>query len=488
MFKTPPYRHQQREFDLHRDDPARALIWQMRSGKSKAMVDLACHLWKACEIDGVVVVAPNNVHTNWLRRQVPEHSWDSVAWTGFAWSASQSHKASYDLEFRAHCQERRRLAWYMVNVEALGLSEGRRYLADFFRSRWRILLVVDEVHSFRGPNSKRFKAITALAPRAPYRRILSGTPLDNSPLHAYSEFSILLPGALGFKSFKAFREHFARVDRIYVRGKSHGRQRQREAVVRYQNLDELRSRIAAWSSVVLRSDCDDMPALLPNLRHFELAPVQKRLHNQLVTGVLARLDSGELIPPAEGGVLMMRLQQIASGFTKDGDSMVRRLMPLDENPRCQALLGTAAECVGKFIVWCRFREDVAMAMEVLRAAGYGPVDYFGGTTQRQRPVHEEAFRSDPKCRALVGQFQAGGQGLDFSAARDIIWFSHTSDLLMRRQADDRATAVGSHDVVVTDLVAEGSNDDRLLESLRERRERSEFLTGEGLRNYLQLIK
>ncbi len=39
-FVFPNYRHQDREFELHRDDPARALIWQMRTGKTKAMVDL----------------------------------------------------------------------------------------------------------------------------------------------------------------------------------------------------------------------------------------------------------------------------------------------------------------------------------------------------------------------------------------------------------------------------------------------------------------
>src|SRR4051812_43680416 len=106
-FRLPNYEHQDREFWLYRDIMARALIWQMRTGKSKAMIDLACYLFKACEIDAVVVVAPNNVHLNWQRRELPKHLWPSVRSRSFVWDAVKTANVNYDIDFETHCNDTR---------------------------------------------------------------------------------------------------------------------------------------------------------------------------------------------------------------------------------------------------------------------------------------------------------------------------------------------------------------------------------------------
>lgn len=492
-FKTDNYRHQQEEFDLHRDDPARALIWQMRTGKTKAMVDLACYLWNACEIDAVVVVAPNNVHLNWQRRELPKHHWPSAPYSSFVWDAVRSADVRYDAELDRHCGETRKLKWYMVNAEALGNEKGRKYLARFVKSCWRVLLIVDEVHEFRWATSKRSQALRGLARKMAYRRILSANPTDNSPLHSYAEFEVLKPAALGFESYGDFEARYAVKEEIYVPGgyKKDGTKRpprKRLAVTGYQNQEELRSRIARWSSLVTREMCDDMPELLTGQVQFELSAVQKRLHNDLVRGALARLDGGELIAPAEGGVLVIRLQQIASGFVVDDEGRVVDLMDDKDNPRLLALHGALNETPCKSIVWCRFREDVVRVKRYLNTQGFGAVDYYGGTTKRQRVHNEEAFRNNPHTRVLVGQYQAGGQGLDFSAASDIFWYSHTTDLLRRRQADERATKIGGKRIGVTDVVAAGSNDEKMLADLASKMVTADYLTGNGLRRYLELIR
>lgn len=492
-FKTVPYKHQAREFEEHRDDAARALIWQMRTGKTKAMIDLACYLWEQLEIDGVVVVAPNNVHLNWQRRELPIHHWDTVPRRSFVWDASKSEGKQYQQDFEELLQTQTKLAWYMVNAEALAHEKGRQFLGRFVRSRRRILLIVDEVHEFRWATSKRSQGLRGMSRRTAYRRILSANPTDNSPLHAFAEFEILQQGALGFEKFEDFEERYAVKDEIYVPGgySKAGvkrKPRKRLAVVGYQNQEELRAKIAQWSSLVLRSDVDDMPELLPGRADFELLPIQKRLHNDLVKGALARLDSGEIIPPAEGGVLVIRLQQIASGYTIDEDGVVHDLMPDDENPRLLALYDELRLAPGKSLIWCRFREDVVRVHRFLNKKGMGTVHYYGGTTKRDRVKHEELFRHDPKTINMVGQFQAGGQGLDFSAAEDIFWYSHTTDLLRRRQADERATKIGGRRIGLTDVVASGSNDEKMLVDLANKQVTADFLTGTGLRRYLELIQ
>lgn len=492
-FRFPPYKHQATEFRDHRDSVARALIWQMRTGKTKAMVDLACYLWEQCEIDAVVVVAPNNVHLNWGRREIPAHMWDGVPYRGFVWDSGKTSNIQYEVGLQQFIEDQHKLCWYMVNAEALGLEKARKYLGRFLRSRRRVLLIVDEVHEFRWPTSKRSHGLITLArnKRCAYRRILSANPIDNSPLHAYAEFEVLAPAALGFETFGEFEDRYGVKDDIYIPGgfTSAGVKRsprKQRAVVDYKNLDELQSKIGKWSSLVMRSDVDDMPELLPGRAEFELTRAQKDLHNALVRGALARLDSGEIIPPVEGGVLMIRLQQIASGFIVDAEGEVHDIMPAEENPRLLALLAELKLTPGKSLVWCRFREDVLRVVDYLGRKGIKAVHYYGGTTRKERVRHEEAFRNDPKTTVLVGQYQIG-QGLDFSAAEDVIWYSQTSDLLRRRQADERATKIGGRRIGLTDLVAAGSNDSKLLDDLAAKAVRADFLTGTGLRRYLNLI-
>ena len=215
--------------------------------------------------------------------------------------------------------------------------------------------------------------------------------------------------------------------------------------------------------------------------------VQRDLHNKMVQGILARLDSGELIPPVEGGVLLTRLQQVSSGYTVDDEGHEVQLVSDEDNPRMTALLEALKGVEGKFLVWCRFRYDVVRVHAFLNARGIRAGHYYGGTSQRDRVNNERSFREDPTFVAMVGQYVAGGQGLDFSTAGDIVWYSHTSDLLRRRQADERATRIGGRRVCVTDLVASGSNDCKLLEDLECKEKVADFLTGNGLRRYLQLI-
>ncbi len=35
-----PWWHQEKEFDEHKDDKCRALLWSMRTGKTKAVIDI----------------------------------------------------------------------------------------------------------------------------------------------------------------------------------------------------------------------------------------------------------------------------------------------------------------------------------------------------------------------------------------------------------------------------------------------------------------
>ena len=65
-FKTMPWGHQKTEFMRYRTAKARARFWTMRTGKTKVTLDEAAFLYHIGEITGVIVIAPNTVHENWV--------------------------------------------------------------------------------------------------------------------------------------------------------------------------------------------------------------------------------------------------------------------------------------------------------------------------------------------------------------------------------------------------------------------------------------
>jgi hypothetical protein len=87
------------------------------------------------------------------------------------------------------------------------------------------------------PTAKRTKTIITLGKHAPYKRILTGSPVTKSPLDLYSQCTFLDEGLLDFTSYYAFRNRYAHmIDRNFG-----GRRVQ--IVGSYQRLDELEENI-----------------------------------------------------------------------------------------------------------------------------------------------------------------------------------------------------------------------------------------------------
>lgn len=484
--RHPNWAHQAQEFETYRDSAARALHWQMRTGKTKAMIDLACYLYRTGKIDGVLIAAPNNVHANWPRKELPKHHWLTVPYVAMTWSSEDSKRVQYDFDFTRAVNDKSKMFWFAVNAEAMAQPRAKEYIKAFCKRR-RFLLITDETHDWRRASSKRSTFLrNTVARKAVARRNLSGTMVENSPFHAYAQFEILEKGALGFTTVGDFEQFFGvwEKDTIYIGGRA----REIPKCTGYRNQDILRERMAQWTSYVYRDQVDDMPDLVEGTLEFELTGQQKRVYNELARGGLVKLDSGEYLGEAEGGVLITRLQQVASGWIVDEDGEVHSLMPVEENPRLQALRSELALAGHKTVIWCRYREDVVRVRDACKSWGYKPVDYYGGTPKKLRPVHEDRFQRDPTCGPMVANAQTCGQGLDFSAGGHMVYYSHThGDLIGRKQSAERCTVKGGRSIGVTDLVARGTVDEKILADQDRKVQTTEYLTGDGLRRYLETV-
>lgn len=481
-FRLPNFKHQQDEWDRHRDDDARALLWQMRTGKTKATLDLACYRKQKGDIDAVLVIAPNGVHVNWIRRQLPQHIWTGVQYVAHAWQASEAHKPEHAASLERVLSSRSdTLAVLAVNSESIIHDKPAKIIGRFLRKhKGRVLLVVDESHDFRSPGSKRTKRARSLKRYCKVRRILTGTAVSNSPLAAYSQFELLEDHALGYANFADFESHYA----YYVQERTKGG-RSYDRLDHYRNLDDLQEKMSKWASVVLREDVDDMPDLVMDERTVTLPEAQMKAYRTLLKEMILELEGGGEVEAIDGGARLVKLQQMLGGFVVDIDGNVRELLSDEENPRVQAMLDEVKSSDRKVIVWCKYREDIRRVVRSLNAEGIKCVEYHGAVhSQSKRQQAIDDFNNDPEVRVFVGQPKAGGQGLDLSAADLILWYSHTFDLIERDQANERATQIGGKTVTIKDFVTPGTVDEYILANLNEKRSVSESLAGRGLRDRL----
>lgn len=479
IFKTEPYEHQRAAFYATRDEPEKAVFWEMGLGKSWLVINTAAWRYAKGAIDGLLILAPSGVHRNWIDLEVPKHLPDDVPRLAVTWRSSRmagvAAREALDnlLAFDG-------LAILAMNVEAVITKVGRSYVERFLARR-RVLVVVDESITIKTPGASRTKVIVALGKRAAMRRICSGAPITQGPLDLYSQFNFLRPAALGYTSFFAFKHAFAEWDEGY-----NGRiGRTYEVLKGYRNQDRLLGLCAPYTLRATKDECLDLPPKVYERRLFSLTGEQRSLYDSLREEYVAELSSMERIDVAHALTRILRLQQVASGYWPerhegticpgcqgagcsrcDDLGMGVAVLPLRHltasNPRIAALRDLLDELPveRQVICWCRFRFDVE---EVLAAFGDAVVRYDGATNEDDRAASIERFMAG-EARLFVGTPRAGGRGLTLTAASVVVFYSHDFSYEVRAQAEDRAHRIGQvRSVTYVDLVAEDTVDERLLE-------------------------
>ena len=472
-FKTRPRPHQAKEFDDHKNAPARALLWQMRSGKTKATIDTFAYQFCEGNVTGVLIVAPNEVHYNWLREEMPRHC--SVPYVGHTYRASKVKTRIHAQRMKEVCKKQRGvLSVLAVNTESIRTDNAKRAIETFIKAhKGKVFLVVDECHDFRTPGSKRTRRIIAIRKHAQYKRILTGTVVKNNPLAAYSQFEILAPKALGFRNYGLFKQEYA----VYEQRKTKGG-RAFPALIEYRNLDNLQERISEWSSVVLKSDCG-IEESEPVVRKYQMTSEQQKVYDRL--SKMYMLEDAAY----DGGARSGKLQQIARGWYYNEIGGPVDIIPTSKNPAFQILEREIDTQNTKTIVWCQYKHEIKKIVELLRAKDHMVVEYHGEVSADDKENAIRAFMNYDGPAVFVGQPQAGGTGINLSKADVVIWFSiPQQNLILYEQASERATEAYAEAVEKVHIIAENTVDEIQHEGLKNKKSLSDMLAEHGLKDLL----
>ena len=487
-FKTKPFKHQQDWFDTTCDATSYGIFWEMGLGKTKLALDTASYLYSKGDIDTLLVITLNGVHLNWVTKEIPTHLSDGCNAHTVAWDSSKvSGGTKYFMKELDKLYNHDGLTILAVNVEAFSRGPALAFCQRLIKER-EVLCVIDESHAIKEPKAARTKAILKLRRDCKYRRVMTGTPVANSPLDVFTQMFFLDPEMLGYKSYYAFRARFAILEPIRQMGggilKHHGRVV--ETIVGYQDVDKLQELLEPHSSRLTKAECLDLPDKIYVRHPFVISDEQRRMYKQLVDDTVTELR-GERISTQMALTRMMRLHQIVCGFTVVDDSDEPTPISEASNPRIKALMSVVESVQGKAIIWATYRFSLREIVDALKTE-YGAqsvVGYSGATPADMRPKVVDRFQNDPTCRFFVGQPKAGGTGITLTAATDVIYYSNDYSLNIRQQSEDRAHRIGQNCAVTyTDLEAANTIDADIITALNDKFNIAAQITGDKLVEWL----
>lgn len=471
-----PFAHQREVLQRTQDLPGWALFWEQGCGKTKPMLDTAAYLHRQGKINGLLVVAPNGVHRNWVTDEVPRHWPSEIALQAHVYYSARSNSASARKNAAAALQTPG-MALLAMTYDGFLTKAGRALAQRFLDSR-SCLFVLDEAHRIKTPGAKRTKALLADAKRAPYRRVLTGTPVANSPFDVYTIMKFL---NLDFwkpfylDSYFIFKHHFG----IFQKGLNRTQNREYEFVVGYRNLEQLEKILAGASDRVTKDQVLDLPPKLYSRRYLQLNPAQQRAYNDLRDEFMTFLGS-ELVTAPLAITRLLRLQQVTCGYLPAGDG--QPLQDLSEhNPRLELLAEIVEDLAHPALIWARFSRDIDLIMELL---GDRAVRYDGKVSDEDRARNKELFQSGEK-QFFVCNLQIN-EGLTLTQARTVIYYNNSFKLTDRLQSEDRVHRPGQeHPVNYIDLVAEDTVDEYIVDRLIKKYDIASTVLGDELKGWLR---
>ncbi len=300
-----------------------------------------------------------------------------------------------------------------VNYDSVWRSPLKQLILQI---KWSCV-ILDEAHRIKSAGSKVSKFFATLARRNIKQRLaLTGTPMPNSPLDVYGLCRFIDPTVFG-TNFGEFQSRYA------IMGGYN-----RYQVLKYVNLDELYTKLAAISYRVETNDVLQLPEVMHVTRHAVLESAARKIYTDLNKEMLAELNDVTVVAD-NVLVKLLRLQQLAGGFFADKHiSLAKEELlgdVLDDLPTHPVGDGTILK--EPVVIFARFMPEIDAIRAVAAVKGYSVAEVSG----RMKELH---VWQGGMANCLVVQIQAGSEGIDLTHARYAIFYSKVYSLGIYQQA------------------------------------------------------
>jgi len=399
---------------------------------------------------GVLVCAPASLLTNWER---------------------ELSRFAPSLSVRLHYGAARRRGAAARGADSgpdVTLTSYETWLRDQKKLEGRSwsLVVLDEAHYIKNPDSRRAKAVKGI--KAERRLALTGTPVENNLAELWSIFDFALPGYLGAPA--RFAAEFRKPIEL---------DRSPEAA------DRLRRATGPFIMRRLKTDkaiAADLPDKVVVDEYAALTPEQAALYEAIASEGLARIESADsesrlglvlaLITALKQASNHPRNYDKESPGTSDASGKARLLV---------ALLESAFEAGERVLVFSQYVEMLDILAGVVRdELGVEPYLLHGGMSKKRRDEQVDRFQTEHGPGVFLVSLKAGGVGLNLTAATRVIHYDLWFNPATENQATDRAFRIGqTRNVFVHRLITRNTIEERIDAMIASKRELSELTVRSG---------
>lgn len=364
-----------------------------------------------------LIIAPAHLKTNWLReikkytgcspavmmgREPTQHDMlallaveDQREYTVINYhSIRAAHEVRIDkkdAEGNTHRQEGEKFFWVdLINMARFDL------------------IIIDEAHYIKDVDAQQSKAVRML--KAPRIVELTATPVMNRPREFWPMLHMINPTL--FPSQEEFAKNYT------FDGKNAKNVAELHAITKSMMIRRLKSEVQK-----------DLPPIVPNHQYYKLSEKGQKVYDKVMKGIYSTIDTmGNAVEKNVSNILVQiqRCKQVCAIDMMDATAQLAN----------ELYDGSEGDTHRKVLIFSQYEMSVKGIAGRLREDG---CLYIMGSehTPDERMRIVDRFQSDPSIKYLVASSKASGEGLNITAAgniilHDLMWTPAAHDQLIGR--------------------------------------------------------
>lgn len=425
--KLHPYQEYSVEWIINH--PYSGLFLDMGLGKTLSTLTAVDELLTIGEVSKVLVIAPLTVADKTWSDEIKK--WDHLKHLTYSKILGSEKQRIAALSKEADL--------YLINRENVV------WLAEYFKSKWPFeTVVIDELSSFKSPQSKRFKALRKIRPKIKRLIGLTGTPAPNNLMDLWPQMYLLDRGERLEKTLTAYRRKY------FVPDKMNGHIVYSYRLIPKQD-EVIFEKISDVCVSMKAKDHLSLPPRVNNIINVELSGKDLLNYKQFEKEYVLTLEDSELVA-MNAAVLTNKLLQMANGAVYDDEGNIKVI----HDEKLEALERIIEDSQGEpILVFYNYKHD----LERIKAK-FPYAETLDGAETIDRWNNKE-------IPLLLAHPQSAGHGLNLQKGGHImVWFSMLWSLEYYQQANARLDRQGQNEsVIVHHLVTKGTVDEIALKRL-----------------------
>ncbi len=322
------------------------------------------------------------------------------------------------------------------------------------------LVVVDEAHSMKNPDTFKHKLVKNLPKRN--LLLLTATPIQNNLKELYNLIELLRPGYLG--TWKQFREKYSSDPQFRM--------------INSEYRNELQNIL---STVVIRTTRNEvreyikMADRIPSTRILEPTDDEKRLYDEIT-----RIIQGQYVTNGDAFSLMI-YQRLASSSTRASkrvlyklktngvisSELYQKIMSVADNIQIDskflALLDMVQKNTSKFLIFTEFHVTQDYIRDNLEQNGFSVTLFNGKMSYGDRLESVQKFKGDTQIMISTA---AGGEGQNLQFCHNIVNYDLPWNPMRIEQRIGRVHRIGQkNDVYIYNFALKGTIESYILDLL-----------------------